>query len=384
MARWWHSVAYALGAATAACAFVNGCSLITSFDGYGGRDAEAADPSCPNRKLIPERPPATSKANEKTYVGAAATIDFVKTKKDPSVQGGTAYNPIPGFDLDEKCTVRDDTASSPCTPRGASVVPDDPGTGGDNGIGALLAQVLPSGIFFQSQSDGGVEGFVTDGIARGTHGLVVRVKSYNGLQDDDDVQVELFNTVGVNGKSDGTGVAKFDGNDVFIFDGSNSPGGTDVPASSDAHGFVRGGVLTATFEEFSLQLRGTIVRDGGTSDLTVAVPLKRAYLIGAIKITANLGLEMTNGTLTGRMPIDRLFTEVENFGVCLPPGASDDGVRQFVCQAADIGLTDDRRGKCDALSFAYSVSIKPAKLGTAGSRAPAPPICATHRPPCPE
>ncbi|MBS2015075.1 MAG: hypothetical protein JST00_19445 [Deltaproteobacteria bacterium] len=371
MERRGQTVAIALLAVSA----VTACSLVTSFDGYGG-----ADKNCPQRRALPERPPPSSSKASNAYVGAMKSVTFARSKKNANLPGGVEYSAVPGYDIDGRCTVDDDPSTAACRPRG-KLSSDQAGTGADNGIGALLGPLLTSGLLAQQDGDAGADDvdidIITPGIASGAHGLVVRVDKYNGQSDDDEVTVELFNVVGVNGKTDGTGRAAFDGSDTFVVDASGVTTGTTVSSTKDDRAYVRNGVLTASFgNEFGLRLTGPRkTPDGRRGVATVEVPLSRAVLVGPIKARPN-GLEMVDATITGRLLVSRLFEEILKYGIC-PSLPSFPAVRQPLCDAADIPSSPTRSKNlvCDAVSFAFQVTLAPAKLGTTEPRPPATTLC---------
>lgn len=313
---------------------------MTSYDGYGSVGTPVKPPC---GKSVPARPASSSGGGTKALTGAMKLIRFQDIPNQPAL----------GYDLDGLCTCPGKTA---CRNK---LGPDKPcdvpaGTGIDNAAGAILALLYPPSA---AQS-------LTDSLKRGQNGMVVQIQNYNGLKDDADVSVALYNVVGVNGKSDGTGNAAFDGNDEMILDDASLEINTTGPRFTDTSAYVAGGVLVGKLD-FDLRLAippGTI---DAQAPVVAVVPLKAAYIVGKITIVGGTGLEMEDAQLVGRIKENDIFTQISRIGLCQDSG-SFEPVKQRACTALDLPAKPGDEAKdlvCDALSLAVGVVIAPARLG---------------------
>ncbi|MBX3187796.1 MAG: hypothetical protein KF819_12305 [Labilithrix sp.] len=344
------AVVVAVAALLSGVAIAAGCSLVTSYEGF---TPTAGALPCP--KSIPPRNPSAPGGGNKTLVG---TMNFVRF----FAQGDASDL---GYDLDNLCTCpgrgacrsKKEAFGGPC---------DLPaGSGADNSIGQILKVLYPSA----RNED------LIPSIQAGRFGVVVRIQGWNGLRDDADVAVSLFNAVGVNGKSDGTGRATFDGNDGMIVDRSSLLAAVDFGSKYyDTSAYVTGGLLVAKLDfDFRLEIPNALIDASSVS----SVPLRPAFFIGRIQPVGEGGLKMTDAQLVGRIPAKDVFGQLSGIGLCQDSGFYEP-VKQQTCEAMDLPTDPAQTGKdvaCDALSFAIGVSIVPAKLGGIGDAPPAARLC---------
>lgn len=375
MRRRWHSVAYALGATTATCACVFGCSLITSFDGYGGVDAGTIDPSCSARKSIPLPPDKVTSRSPRTLTGMMQSAKFIDITPTGPV-------PLPGYDIDEVCSSPTNKKGSCSNPAGIQA--DQEGTGADNAIAqnvASLGDARDFQVLITTPRD-----VIQENIENGKHGLAIRIDGYDG-PNDDKVTVDVINVVGIVGSGDGGAKANFDGNDRLVLDVADLTSTTLQSKANDPNAFVRDGMLYALFrEEFRIRLVAPSV-DNKTRELIelpTFIPLMHMRLIGKVEPQAGGGLKMTTATITGRLPIASLFEAVFAYGVC-PERGNFNNVDNKICSIADVLASGATRAAtpCDAVSFAFQLNVVPvAPLDERTSRAapPVTPVCTSKRP----
>ena len=314
-----------------------GCSLITSYDGFAS--SSTAPLGC--GKEIPAQPPASTGGGDKTFVGTMSFIRFID-QDDASTLG---------YDLDKLCTCPGKQACHSL--QGAGKPCDVPaGTGVDNAGGAVLNQ-----LNFGAGGDA-----LTEKLRRGRSGLVVQIKNFNGARDDADVTVSLYNVVGVNGKTDGTGVADFKGSDeMIVADDSLLNVDTLGPKYTDLSAYVADGVLVASLD-FPLRLE--IPNPVIDASSIVFVPMKTGHLIGKIETVGASGLRMTDAQFVGRITQAGIFEQLGRLGVCQDGGAFA-GIKESTCLALDLPTAPAMDGKdqaCDALSLAIGVVVSPARL----------------------
>ncbi len=312
---------------SAALVIANACSLVTSYDGFGG-----ATP-CGGR--IPAKPSGPSGGNEGTaYVGALSFIDFI---------GSDAGKPY-GWDLDGLCTCPDKAACR--NPLGANKPCDFPsGTAIDNQAGLLL------GKLFQGADQSGPLDY----------GMGIRLTRYNGGADDSDVEVELYNVVHAYNAIDG-GAPIGDGKDFIVVDGTTIA--VDATLGSgyvSTEAYVVGRRLVSSFESFKLRLR-TPSPSGGTA--IVDAPLTAPLFIATIDVNPAGGLHSTDAQLVGRMNVTDVFEAVSHYGIC-QDAATFQSTHDFICNNVDLPTKPIDNGRdiaCDAISIAIGMRVAPCRL----------------------
>lgn len=320
-------VAAALLAASAA-GFHLGCSLAKSFEGYS---------DCQRRRWPDRATGADSKGPDLT--GAMQQIVL----EPESV----------GYDLDGLCTGLLDTPGACVSKKGPSFPPDSPiANGVDNAAGRL---------FIDPKS---IDRTVNDDLAHALYGGVFRITEYNGTPNDPLVKVAFIPIAGVNGVSDGTATAKFDGTDTFLGDRAyfeNDELTSPTTLSSDA--YVRDGVLVAPFGTFEIRFRSLPKTTDGRTLPPARYPLKNVVLVGKLEIVKDM-FRIRNGQLAGRIAVGDIIKTFSNAGVCPGQPGNFDLAKAAACDNTDLPIApqDDGRGApCDALSFALGMVVGPAK-----------------------
>ena len=242
-------------ALVAALASIEACSLLNPLEGYSGGVLTEAGVEGTDATL-PERADAAGGVDSSTScVGARAP-----TRGDGSATGGTttivsalssyefseADDPSrpfsKGLDLDHTCTC---PGPRSCKPANGTTGVCDFANGVDNAAGDYFLSLL---------SVLGRQATITAKIQNGDYGLVLRVRNYNELPNDDDVELAVFNSFGLD-RTPETGsdaglpanaVPKFDGTDRWTVDSKSLLGGTAyLPNVVDTRAYVRDGVVVA-------------------------------------------------------------------------------------------------------------------------------------------
>lgn len=341
-----------------------GCSLLSSLDGYSGGTVADAGRSEPVDSALPPgpdpdaatsadadatlgcvhaRPPARPgpqpgpvvDGGNDTIVGALASYTFASTTSpgNPSTRG---------YDLDGLCTCPERRA---CSLAGTASDCDVAG-GIDNAGGKLLHEALT------------LLGGEASGASDGDNGLLVRVRNYNGLADDDAVEVALFDTMGAEVRQGSNpGKLKNDGTDRWTVDSRALLGGTPyLPVVVDTRAYVSGGKVVA-------ELRSTF-RVG-----FVSFPVSHGYLTATLTRTAT-GYTFTEGSISVRVNARAFLTALEGVATTTGHLCGNDliylSVRDRICKARDLPTdpsVDGRETPCDAFSLIMEFSARPAQLG---------------------
>ena len=305
----------------------------------------------------PARPAADdpSDGGDIEIVAALAQIDF-----DVANDAGVPY----GFDLDHTCTC---PGPDSCVPLdGGSPHCDEEG-GRDNAGGALIQQ------FSQLTSQLSTSK-INENIAAGAFTMLLRVRGYNGMPNDTNVQLAVFASNGTLPLDDAGNdpPPKHDGTDEWSVD-PTSVVGTPPPyvaVYEDDAAYVAGGVLVA-----SVSFPFSIGSGFGVDFLRI----DGAILAGALTHGAN-GWALS-GVIAGRWDTRNILTGMETLHDPFNSSeflCGDDPTYQVfkaaICAASDITKTpanDNSGAPCDALSLAIAVTAEPAQLGalqTGGAR----------------
>jgi len=340
-----------------------GCSLLSSLDGYSGgavpdggggpNVADGAPPPAPDAATPedatadagcahtrpPPRPAAqpgpTQDAGADTIVAALASYTFASSS-------GSGLPSTRGYDLDGLCTCPERRA---CALSAAASDCDGPG-GVDNAGGKLLHEALT------------LLGGESSGVSDGDSGLLVRIRNYNGLPNDDAVEVALFDTMGAEVRQGSNpGKLKNDGTDRWTVDTRSLLGGTPyLPVVVDTRAYVSGGSVVA-------ELRSTF-RVG-----LVSFPVSLGYLTAKLTRTA-AGYTFTEGSISVRVNAGAFLTALEGVRTTTGFMCGNDliylSVRDRICKVRDLPTdpsVDGRESPCDAFSLIMEFTAAPAQLG---------------------
>jgi len=349
-------------------AAVSACSLLNPLDDYSAGDADAAAPDAPappspdgatsdatsdaaagacTPRKAPERADGGSSGGTLTIVNALDSFEF----SDPS---DTNKANRTGLDLDGVCTCPGLRA---CRPLGGAGICDFP-EGVDNAAGEFFLSLF---------SVIGRDASLTTRLRAGVYGLVVRLRGYNGLPDDDEVEVAIFNSFGLDvapdaGLPDGAAPApRFDGTDKWTVDSKSLLGGAAyVPNIVDARAYVRNGVVVGKVNN-SIRIGPYIV------------PIVGGILTARLKKMGD-SFGVDEGIVSGRSNARELLTALESVPnpidkstyLCGNDNLVFTNLRDNFCKNLDVPTDpslDGRESPCDAASFSVRFTSSPAVLG---------------------
>jgi hypothetical protein len=317
-------------------------------------DAGDAGPGC-DGATWPGRP---AKDDPATYFGGEFVLALQTIHFDPDAGGGN----LVGYDLDRACTC---PGKGSCNPSGdASLVCDDP-MGRDNSGGVLLSSFSAfAGDVFDSMK-------LNQKISDGVFTLLVRIKDYNGSQNDTQITTAIFISDGNKGAEDGgtPSKPKFDGTDDWTVDPTSLFGGVGppyvpLPDSVDTMAYVTNGMLVAVIGEVKIIL-------SGTGNGSVGLDVSGAVITGHLTPKGN-SFSIDDGVLAARWPTRKMLTTLA--GIKDPIGmgylCGDSGtylqIKKLICDVRDIvtAVQNDNTGAfCDALSIGFGFGATPARMG---------------------
>ena len=361
------TVAWVVCAALAGCAVYDASLLL---DGSVPEDAApgdaGADVDTCNHAYPPPRPDASDPSDASIeLVVAVQTVDF-------GLDGG-----VFGFDLDHTCTC---PGPESCVPQPAAKAEHCDEPGGRDNSGGILIQALTA------LSPDLTTARLDTQLDTGKGSLLFRVRDWNGLPDDDQVEVAVFASNGTLPLTDAGAnpVPKNDGTDIWSLDPSSVVGNPPpvVAVNEDVAAYVSGGVVVASVP-FGLGV--------GQGFGPGFLRLNEALLVATLTATPQ-GYTLA-GTVAGRWDTRNLLTGLQ--GVRDPFDSSkylcgsDTTYQQFkalICGGADIASqsTNDNTGApCDALSLAVGITAAPAQIGAVVPySAQTPPCGATYSDQC--
>lgn len=330
-------------------AAIEGCSLVTGYDGFTGVAPVA---TCGAR--VPANTAKGGGATDKgPLVGAAQAFRFL------DVDGS---GPPLGLDLDENCTTR------ACEPKSGPAR----ALGVDNVLGKFIGQL-------NAQAD-----ISTAAIRNGTLGLLIQVKGWNGTDSDDDVAVTLFNVAGLNGSTDGGAAPANDGGDIYVpreDDLLTSPVAKPVYTSIQA--YVAKKQLVARFEQVRLRIVSpSFAMPTEQKVVAVELVLVDAAIVGTL-VLAKGGIQMLDAQVVGRVRDNDMLQVISRLGLCAS-ASSYSGLKSDLCGRIDLTdskNTDGKRRPCTSGSIAIGLPFAPAQIATVTAPAPLGPYACPDDPP---
>lgn len=329
----------------------------TSTGGSGGMTCGS--------KSWPSPPAAADPSNEDVEVIVAVrTVDFG--------EGDLTSGPLVGFDLDGRCSCADDGPTC-MTPEPAKQACDGP-QGIDNGIAELFGAAA---IFDESFTST----YHATRADAGAWSILVRIRGYNGEANDNQVQVAMFPSGGLDEDPchDGSPPA-WDGSDAWpimsvSLEGPGGGGGgggaggaacgdpepagysLENPKYVDDAAYVTNHVLVASLPEAGIALDAT----------GAGINLVGGFLTGTLEQVGG-AWHLTNGTLAGRWPLADLFGAFSDLGSDGDGLCTDDStyqlIRDAICGKRDItAQISGPTATCDAVSFGMAFQAEPAQLG---------------------
>lgn len=341
-----------------------GCAKVVGLES----EYEAAPEACVPAKW-PLRPETSDAGDDIELVFAWRSVDFG--------EGDLSEGPKVGYDLDGVCTCHGDEGSC-LTPEFATADTCDGPGGRDNSTARLF------GIIRSVAPDTNSER-TSANIESGEWSLLIRVRGYNGKPNDDQVELSLYPSDGLDDDPCGTSSAepRWDGNDrwpvprLALLGGEGGGGGgggggvdpdcsgerdeeLDHPRFRDDAAYVREGVVVGALPDAGL----TIVDGGGP----LSIVLSQGFLSGRIQRDGD-DWRMTEGLLVGRWALSDVLAIAPRFRVDGDPVCTDHSVyalfKNAVCSVADItaGVSGPTT-ECDAMSFGIAFEAEEALLGT--------------------
>ncbi len=279
----------------------------------------------------------------------AGSLYFAFTLLDLGIDGNAER---PGHDLDRRVTV--DRGTSSCTFMEGTDTALQYGADTPAGVDNVTFGLLQALRGFVAAFDPvRFNGRLVDSI----YGVVVRLDRWNGAENDDDVSVFVFPTIGYWRKAADGGLvaggersAPFnpDAGHLWVPDARFRAGTIGSSISSDA-AWINGGKLVARFGRMTLPLRSSV------DELrSFDIELRDAWMTATLAPEAGT---LSDGTISGRIPSGAFLEQVklmydESSGSYVCAKVQDN--LGLLCAARDIRAShcDDGRGSpCDALSF---------------------------------
>ncbi len=385
----WASAAVAFGAlltlhaCTALRSGADHNQLQVASDDAGERLSETS--ACTHQQP-PHRPSVSDAGGALDLVFATSSVLFGTTSFDDA--GLPRYESI-GFDLDDTCTGEGQDASC-AEPSWANAPHQD----GVHGIDNAIAQGLAA-----------MPGVLNSAAASPETAIpMIRVRSYSGGADDDQVQVSLYVGYGVAPRTeDGVGLTDgggtdlddggvglhWDGNDRWgILPGTLLPlneGGVttysvDQPLFRDDLAYVSGNMLVAHFATAVWPTNLPIA----PTDLE---PVHQLVMAGKLVPVGDAGdvWELQDLTIGYRLAISDAIVRWARwplngdpmFGYICQSKTDYDATKAKLCSYADISAEEDvPTAPCDAFSDGVLIQAKQAKLGDVAPPSPPLPPCA--------
>lgn len=327
------------------------------LDGYGREVITAVDAG-PDVD-VPDVVSCTHRGPPAVPIDAApgATEDFVVAMRSVDLREGMDALPV-GFDLDKTCSCQGEPASC----REPSKTPLCDSDDGIDNAASKLFRLIQAAV---GGTDKFGSSFYSNEANQGIWSILMRVRGYNGLADDDKVEFDFYPTAGGVDKPDG-GAAAWDGLDSWpisttaLADGKN----VDNPKFRNLQAYVSNHVLVASLPQSSFTL-------GGSGVSTVTIRLTGGIVTAEIVKNAAGAWALTNGVLAGRWTLPDIFLSLSTFRdnkgepICTGNVAYEVG-KSTICTGADIlSTTGVPSDACDALSFGVAFTADPALLGVA-------------------
>ncbi|MFT3769465.1 MAG: hypothetical protein QM820_28845 [Minicystis sp.] len=319
------------------------CQMVAGLDGDfvaapqpdGGAD-EGGVEGCASA-TYPDPPTIADDATSNEIVFALRTLDLGESATVP-----------PGYDLDHACTCFADAGPS-CVSQKAHC--DAPG-----GIDNASAQFFSLIKFAAGPSNFSSDAFGAK-VGVGVWSLLIRVRGYNGKDDDPAVDVALFPSTGIDPPP------LWNGNDAWRI-AASSVNGSDLDHAiyTSQGAYVAQGRLVAAMPSVLMKLGG--------EENTITLQLTGGVLTGKVAKT-QLGWALSEGVLAARWKSSDLFQALSTYRdgdgkpICTDLGLGYASAKSAFCSGLDI-LADPSGAKtlpCDALSIGIGFTAQEAKIG---------------------
>jgi len=240
-----------------------------------------------------------------------------------------------GFDLDDRCSLPPEPDVECLPPSGGN--PETDGVRGiDNAFGHRVAPTLV-GIAADLESD------IREDQLRGTGGILIHLKGYNGEADDPSVDVFVAQTIfAIPQGATERGTPNWDGQDSWFLEDSAFEGAPDRPRVRNDNAYVRDHRLVVRLLD-----RTDITFNVG--DGLVNFRFISASIVG--RISAD-GATLDDVVLSGRWALSDLALTADELGLC-KGSVEREFLDNSLANIADVRATPGTGGpgaRCDAVS----------------------------------
>lgn len=336
----------------------------------GGDDTGTADAGC-----IPHKPPARP-----TAMDPMDGEELAFALRDILFQPGPMWASI-GYDLDDLCSYAPPRTDGGMELPPLECVPPNPGaspeTDGRDGIDNSFGENFPILIFtFVGDMMADVQELFDRELMAGRGLVVIRIRGWNGMDDDPRVGVTVANAVRTvpasaadGGTPDGgTPMPAWDGTDVFLLASDDFVGGDETrPRIQNDNGYVAERTLVVELPD-----RSEFVWTG--DGLVFPLVLTDPRLTGRI---SDDGLTLEDVTITGRWAELDLLEGFEGLTFCAGTGPRE-ALERLFDDAADVRQDSTTGGmgvECDAVSVGIRMTGYRGEWGALASPEPAPETC---------
>lgn len=308
-------------------------------------------------------------ASVKTDQPGAVTLAMTEMRIDTGTPGATLAPPA-AYDLDKTCSCLPGVRPSCKKATTEAVCTEDDEHGGDNVIGPLMNSVAAAIPIVASTK-------LKERIDKGYFSILVNITNWNGTDNDLQVTVAVFMSVGLHERSD-TNLPQFNGSDVWDVSPDSVSGGVEqaaagvdcgnpkalqcVPFALDPNAYISKGKLVANFDNVPFAFGDGLTR--------VSIPLASAMLIG--KLEGNAPPYTFEGDLTGRWASHDIleamahvaFVDDQGVTTALCNDPSPIGkyalVYNAICSKVDLAPSrnDDADGGAPCTSLSQSTHLK--------------------------
>jgi hypothetical protein len=351
-----------------ALAVANGCQILAGIE---DRSHDAPPDAAPlDAALAPEAASDTGAPCDPLAPPARPTGTVGGTIGDLTFAGDSIMleQVNLGYDLDHACTCKD-TLEDPGSCVSASPRCDS-ARGVDNALSPIVASKL-GGSFASLHFD--------SLIGSGDIDVLIRLRDYNGQDDDEAVTFAMFASNGTISSDAGADAPnptpRRDGADTWTVDPESY---LDLDAGLDA--------AVAKFASLQAYVRSnTLVAQAANAYLGLGefvLHIQDATLTGDI-VRVSHPFRIQNGRLSGRVAADSLLVALQQIKLgalpfCPGGGGLFDTTKDAVCAARDVVSDHTRDGRgdpCDALSVGIGFTAVEANIGPLRARAVSPTIC---------
>jgi hypothetical protein len=317
----------------------------------------------------PLRPdPSTSGNND------AIDVFFALYAVNTGTDAGNVVRPW-GFNLDQRCTcpgTNSCAAAKPFCDREAGI--DDEGQFVFTEL-QKLAAAFDAAAFFSDQ-------LFNTALQSGVSGLLLRVRGYNGKENDANVQVAIYSSPGYSQDA----APAWNGNDTWNVD-QQYVGGLNIDNPNyEVTGWVSGYTLVASPSQIPIVI-------GNSFGQPVRLRLDNGYIVAKLEMTNGMPTAMT-GALAGRWKAVDFLQGLEvvpdptNMSVKLCGTSGSlvySAVANTVCAHRDLNADkglDNSNAPCDAVSFGIGFEARAARAGNVTMAPTGTPGCTSWKAMC--